>query len=119
MEWGAQMKQVIVVNTALQMPCGKLAAQVAHASVAALLVAERIAVERWLSEGMPKIVLEAADSAELLTLYEQARAKLLPAQIIQDAGKTVLEPGTITCLGMGPASVDSIDAVTGKLRLLR
>lgn len=113
------MKQVIVVNLSLQMPCGKLAAQVAHASVAALLSSEREAIEAWLSEGMPKIVLESADSTELLALYEQAREKHLPAQIIRDAGRTVLEPGTITCLGIGPASAEVIDSVTGKLGLLR
>ena len=36
----------------------------------------------------------------------------LPTALIRDAGHTVVAPGTITCLGIGPAQVSAIDAVT-------
>jgi PTH2 family peptidyl-tRNA hydrolase len=112
------MKQVIIVNEALRLPCGKLAAQVAHASVAVLLTADPDDVEKWLADGMPKIVLQVNTEAELLSLYKQARSKKIPAEIIRDAGKTVIAAGTITCLGLGPAPRDLIDSVTGNLKLL-
>lgn len=51
------MKQVIVVNEALKLPRGKLAAQVAHAAVVAFLVAGDEARQAWLAAGMPKIVM--------------------------------------------------------------
>ena len=38
--------------------------------------------------------------------------------LITDAGHTVVEPGTITCLGIGPDEEGKIDAVTGELPLL-
>ncbi|HET8911606.1 MAG TPA: peptidyl-tRNA hydrolase Pth2 [Ktedonobacteraceae bacterium] len=112
------MKQVIVVNRALRLPTGKLAAQVAHAAVASLLESPPENQISWLQVGMPKIVLEVADEAALLELHEAAQKAHLPACLIHDAGKTVVEAGTITCLGIGPAPVEEVDAVTGKLSLL-
>jgi len=113
------MKQVIVVNTKLAMPTGKLAAQVAHASVAALFSADQASIQAWLNNGMPKIILRGKDDAELTKLHEQATAAKVPAHLIRDAGRTVLAPGTVTCLGIGPATPDAIDAITGELKLLR
>lgn len=113
------MKQVIVVNEALKLPRGKLAAQVAHAAVAAMLWANDDTVNAWLDNGMPKVVLRADTESDLLKLHEVAKTRHLPAELIADAGRTVLEPGTITCLGIGPAEDDEIDAVTGDLKLLR
>ena len=38
--------------------------------------------------------------------------------MVHDAGLTQLEPGTATCLGIGPAPSNMIDLVTGGLKLL-
>jgi len=115
----SRVKQVIVVNESLRLPRGKLAAQVAHASVAALLDASNDALRSWLESGMPKVVLRADDEAQLTTLERQAIEAGLPTALIRDAGHTVVAPGTITCLGIGPAPVAAIDALTGTLRLVR
>ena len=112
------MKQVIVVDEALRLPRGKLAAQVAHASVAALLSAPNDGIRRWLEAGMPKVVLRADDDARLADLERQARDAGLPVALIRDAGRTVVEAGTVTCLGIGPAEDAEIDAITGTLRLV-
>jgi len=113
------VKQVIVVNEALRLPRGKLAAQVAHAAVAAYLHAPRDVQRRWLKEGMPKVVLRCETEAELLDLYAAATAAGLPASLIRDAGHTVLEPGTVTCAGIGPAAPADLEPLTGVLRLVR
>jgi peptidyl-tRNA hydrolase, PTH2 family len=113
------MKQVIVVNEALRLPRGKLAAQVAHAAVAALLEAPPESQRQWLAAGMPKVVLRVDGEAELAALETQAAEAGLPAALIRDAGRTVVAPGTPTCLGLGPAAAESLDAVTGELRLVR
>ncbi|VAW73746.1 hypothetical protein MNBD_GAMMA12-270 [hydrothermal vent metagenome] len=112
------MKQIIVVNLSLRLPNGKLAAQVAHASVASLLITEPEILSQWLEIGMPKIALKANDDSELLGLHERAEEAGIPSQLIRDAGKTVVTFGTITCLGLGPAKVKEIDAVTKELKLL-
>ena len=112
------MKQIIVVNNSLHLPKGKLAAQVAHAAVAAFLNAKRTEQVGWLEEGMPKVVLRVETLEELLHLNEAAAARGIAACLIEDAGRTVVPEGTVTCLGLGPAEDGVLDAVTGKLKLL-
>jgi peptidyl-tRNA hydrolase len=112
------VKQVIVVNQGLQLPKGKLAAQVAHAAVGALFQANGEAIHAWLAEGMPKMVLQVPGSEDLLKLLAQARQNGIPALLVEDAGRTVVPEGTITCLGLGPAEDEEIDKLTGELRLL-
>ncbi len=112
------MKQVIVVNQSLKLPKGKLAAQVAHASVGAFVEASDDARVNWLAEGMPKVVLEAPGEADLLQLLDLAIQSGIPALLVEDAGRTVVPAGTITCLGLGPADDEDIDRLTGGLKLL-
>jgi len=114
-----KIKQIIVVNESLKLPRGKLAAQVAHAAVAAFLEASEGAKQMWLAAGMPKVVL-SIDSAELLTeLEREANCRGIPAYMVADAGRTVVPAGTITCLGLGPADADELNELTGGLKLLR
>ena len=112
------MKQVIVVRSDLKLPKGKLAAQVAHASVDAALNANRLKVHRWRRQGAKKIVLKIKGKDELLELAEDAAKLRLNTAIIRDAGKTVVKAGTITCVCIGPDREELIDKVTGKLKSL-
>ncbi len=113
------MKQIIVINDALKLPPGKLAAQVAHAAVAAFLEADSTARRRWLALGMPKVVVRCDSEADLLALEAQAEQARLPVAPIRDAGHTVVEAGTLTCIGFGPAPSEQLDAITGGLKLAR
>ena len=113
------MKQVIVVNEALKLPRGKLAAQVAHAAVGAFIEADEQVKQAWLNSGMTKIVLKVDNEGDLLRLHHLALSQNMPAQLIQDAGRTVIPVGTVTCLGIGPASESDIDELTQDLKLLR
>ncbi len=113
------MKQVIIVNDALKLPRGKLAAQVAHASLASFLSASSQSQQEWLTVGMPKIVLSAGSEEELVDYYQRAMTDGLPVQVIKDAGKTVVESGTITCVGIGPAKKEEIDKITHHLKLVK
>lgn len=117
-------KQVIVVRTDIKMSVGKLAAQVAHASVTCVISMFKKEgrfkkwVEEWEEEGQKKVVLQAPSLNDLLSIYEKAISKGLPSCLIRDAGLTELEPGTITCVGIGPAPEELIDEITGHLKLL-
>ena len=53
-------KQVILVRTDLKLPKGKMAAQVAHASVDCVLKSYRSKVMRWKRIGLKKIVLKVS-----------------------------------------------------------
>ncbi|MHC1581138.1 peptidyl-tRNA hydrolase Pth2 [Methanopyrus sp.] len=114
-------KQVIVVRGDLDLSRGKLAAQVAHAAVGALLRARELGapVDEWLEEGQKKVVVRCEDERELMERYERARELGLPAFLVRDAGLTELEPGTVTCVGIGPEREERVDRVTGDLPLLR
>jgi peptidyl-tRNA hydrolase len=113
------LKQVIVVNEALRLPCGKLAAQVAHAAIGAFLQSGRDDQVQWLSSGMAKVVLACQSDSALQILHDQASAAGLPVFLVADAGRTVIPGGTVTCLGIGPAPEQLIDPVTAALKLLR
>jgi PTH2 family peptidyl-tRNA hydrolase len=115
------MKQAIVVRSDLKMGKGKLAAQVAHASLSA---AEQAMDRRsewfaeWKAGGQAKIVLKVQTEDALQELYRKARAARLRAALIEDRGLTQLEPGTVTCMGIGPGPDEELDRITGKLKLL-
>ena len=112
------MKQVILVRQDLKLPKGKLAVQCAHASVDAVLKSSSSKVKAWKDEGMAKIVLKVKDEKELIKLFQQAKDSGLKASLITDAGKTVVAPGTKTCVGIGPDDEDKIDEVTGSLGMV-
>lgn len=100
---------------------GKVAAQVAHASLAAAEAAQERKprwYEEWKSEGQAKIVLKVESEGELDELFRKAKSAGLPASLIQDRGLTQIEPGTVTCVGIGPGPDPEIDGITGKLKLL-
>lgn len=99
------------------MSAGKLAAQVAHASLSAYEQADDQARREWKQGGQKKVVLAAPDERTLHERKAEAEAAGLPAAIISDAGHTQLEPGTVTAMAVGPAGDDAVDAVTGDLSL--
>ncbi|MEM5797974.1 MAG: peptidyl-tRNA hydrolase Pth2 [Candidatus Aenigmatarchaeota archaeon] len=111
-------KQVIVVRSDIKLSRGKLAAQVAHASLEAYKLAKKAAIRGWEKEGAKKVIL-AADIKEIRRIATLAEKLGLPVSVIKDAGRTELKPGTLTCIGIGPAPEREIDKLTGKLKLLK
>ncbi len=117
----AELKQVIVVRNDLKMGKGKLAVQVAHASVSSLEQARKYKpkwVETWFSENQRKICVKINSEKELRILKGQIDDAQIPNALIEDAGLTQLEPGTVTCLGIGPLPTEIADRFTGELKLL-
>jgi len=111
-------KQVILVRQDLKLPKGKLAAQAAHASVDAVLKSDSNIVKAWKDEGMAKIVLKVKDEKELIKYFQLAKDNNIKASLITDAGRTVIAPGTKTCVGIGPDEEEKVDEITGELSLL-
>jgi PTH2 family peptidyl-tRNA hydrolase len=131
-------KQVIVVRKDLNMRKGKLAAQVAHASMAVILdmmakksmlhgkmeewtliMSREDALFRWLKGPFVKIVVGVDSEEELMGLYVAASLAKIPNAMIQDAGRTEFHgQPTYTCIGIGPADPEEVDKITGHLKLL-
>lgn len=113
-----QYKQVILIRTDLRLPKGKLAAQCSHAAVEAAFNSSRLKVAAWRRSGAKKVVLKVKDEEELLGYKQFAKDAGLRTALITDAGKTVIAPGTITCLAIGPDDEEKIDEITGKLKMV-
>lgn len=125
-------KQVIVVRKDLHMRAGKIAAQVAHASMAAILntgkyvgdtfqitLDPNCALEVWFSGKFTKIVVSVNSEEELLAIQEKAINANLRQALITDCGATEFHGvPTKTCLAIGPDWPDNIDPITNTLSLL-
>lgn len=111
------MKQAIVARTDIGMGTGKLAAQVAHASLSAYEDADDRSRKRWKGEGQKKIVLKGENKSQLFELADVAEREGLPHAIVRDAGHTQLDPETVTTLAVGPGPPETVDRVTGALSL--
>jgi len=113
-----EYKQAIIIRNDLKLPKGKMAAQVAHASVESALRSKKSIVKKWRNEGMGKIVLKVDNEKELLKYNQIAKDLGLTTAVITDAGHTVVEPGTRTCVGIGPDTEEKVDQVISKLKLM-
>jgi len=110
------LKQVIVIRKDLNLKKGKLAVQVAHASI---LASNKSSLkEEWEKEGQKKVVLECENLKALVFLYQEALSKGLPSAIVIDAGLTQIPRGTKTCIGIGPEKEEKIDKITSSLKLV-
>jgi PTH2 family peptidyl-tRNA hydrolase len=116
------MKQVIVVRKDLNMRKGKIAAQVAHASLGAVFqlgdkLGDKMVIpysgnlKHWMENEFTKICVSCDSYIELLTG--------LNAYLIQDSGRTEFNNvPTYTCLAIGPDEDEAINEITGHLKLL-
>lgn len=113
------IKQVLVLRHDLQVRKGKLIAQGAHAAIGALAKAKAEDIKKWEENGCTKICVSVPDENSLLQLRLDAWVAQLPYYLVQDAGRTEFHgEATYTALGIGPASAEEIDKLTGKLPLL-
>jgi len=115
-----ELKQAIIVRNDLKMQKGKIASQVAHASVSAAyktLQKNPNIFHEWFPS-MKKIILKVDSEAELLKLKQLAGQQGLVVELIRDAGRTQIPSGSTTALGIGPDSEEKIDKIVKHLKLL-
>ena len=111
-------KQVIILRTDIKMSTGKKCVQCSHACLGAYKKADKEVIKKWESEGQKKVVLKVNSEKELLEFFNRIKKEKIPCFLVEDAGLTELEPGTITALGIGPEEEKKLDKITGKLKLL-
>ncbi len=119
-------KQVIIVRKDLNMRKGKMVAQGAHASLNAVLQIKGHAyvnpdfvtlLDAWLASGYTKICVGVSSERALEVCYNAASG--LPRSLIVDEGRTEFNNvPTKTCVAIGPALGETIDLITGGLKLL-
>lgn len=143
------VKQIIVVREDLNMSRGKIASQVAHASMKVLVDAmetidreyfvtegnglhvlqseqgrflplEDPELKEWLTGSFTKIVVYVKSEEKLMNLYNKVKDAGLRVSLIIDNGTT--EFGgvkTKTCIAIGPHAAERIDPFTKKYPLLK
>ncbi len=115
-----EYKLVVVVRTDLGISKGKMAVQVAHAAVNCALKSRKSDssnFKKWFDEGQKKVVVKGQNESTLRDLQQHAREIGLVSSLVTDAGLTEVPAGTVTCLGIGPASESEIDSITGDYSL--
>ena len=125
-------KQVIIVRRDLNMRKGKIAAQVAHASMAFLVdglsgtkkVTISLTEEEaaWLYDpesAHAKVVVSVDSDMELENIISHATRAGLKAKLIIDAGRTEFAGiPTKTCAAIGPHRAERFLGITDHLKLL-
>eukprot|EP00914_Ancora_sagittata_P007962 GHVO01015705.1.p1 GENE.GHVO01015705.1~~GHVO01015705.1.p1 ORF type:complete len:167 (+),score=23.93 GHVO01015705.1:78-503(+) len=115
------MKMVVVIRSDLGMGKGKIGAQCGHAFIGAYenaLASRPDTVKEWERSGCAKVVLKVRSIEEFRAIKKHVKGEGVPHYAVCDAGRTQLEPGTVTALGIGPGHVSEIDTFTKQLQLL-
>lgn len=117
-----EVRLAICIRKDLKMTKGKTVAQSCHATLACFrslnnsLNGPKL-LERWLARGQAKITLQIENEEHLQELWFKAKELGVMACPIRDAGRTQVEPGTVTVIGIGPAPKSVLDQITGGLKL--
>ena len=120
------MKQMIVIRKDLGMRKGKMVAQGAHASMAAILskdedgvILDDYRVLRWLEGAFTKVCVSVNSEEELLELHKKAQQEGMLTALITDSGLTEFQGvPTNTAIAIGPDTYERCASVTGHLKLL-
>ena len=113
-----EIKFVVVVRKDLGMECGKIASQVGHAC-SSVVYDNFNYVHKWINNGnQRKSILKVKSEQELIELIKKAKVLNILTTVIRDAGKTQVDPNTLTCCGFGPDISSKLDKLTGHLKLL-
>jgi PTH2 family peptidyl-tRNA hydrolase len=103
----------VFANRSLGMSSGKLSAQTGHAFVISYALSRSDVADHWFEHSQAMVVLEAQDAEELQLIGSRLKdAGLLTFPII-DEGRTELEPGQLTALG-----VEIVDKTAPGMRAL-
>jgi PTH2 family peptidyl-tRNA hydrolase len=126
-------KQIIVVRKDLNMRKGKIASQVAHASM--MFLTKSLAKYRkenknieelysdvqwqWIDGSFAKIVVYVNSENELLEISKKAKEANLDVHHCVDSGATEFHGiPTLTCIAIGPANEEDFKGITTELPLL-
>jgi len=115
-----EYKLVVLVRGDLKITKGKAAAQTGHAAVnCALSIRKKDpdTFDKWTTNGQPIIVLKVGTEREMFEFKAIADSQNINNSVVCDAGRTQIEPGTYTCLGIGPAAASVLDKITGELKM--
>ena len=126
-------KQVFIINSDLGMGKGKIAGQVAHATIyymeEILLYVEGQAPENerlferfviWREEyhGLMKKIILKTTQADMQKILCELAVREIEKFAVYDRGLTQIDEGSFTCIVVEPLEEDVCDELFGRLKLL-
>lgn len=114
-------KMYVIVRSDLGMESGKIAAQAGHAFLGAYrnaLKSRPNAVESYNQTNETKIALRIKGLVQLMKVHNTLMNTNFPFVLIKDAGHTVFDEPTITCIGLGPVRESEVTDFIKRLQLL-
>ncbi len=117
-----KLRMAVVFRTDIDIPRGKAEVQAGHAFLMSFMnVANRdqASCDAYLSSGQMKISFDCDGVDEINRIAEIAKRREVPHYIVIDAGHTVFEGPTVTCIGIGPTTKTHINAITRGLSMRR
>lgn len=108
----------LLVRKDLKMGKGKIAAQCGHAVQE---LTEKCPFElkrKYYKTGCTKIVLQVCSEDELIEKWQEIRKITFLYSVVVDAGKTQIETGSKTVLGIGPVKKADIQQIVSDLKPL-
>lgn len=135
-------KYLIELENVGKMGKGKLSAQVAHASLAPILMLMRDNIHYidykapqndyklvldmnknsdialWLESSFTKVVLYVKSEEALINIHKKLKENNIISELIFDEGRTAFKKPIYTCLGIEPLSKEKLKPFLKKLRLL-
>jgi PTH2 family peptidyl-tRNA hydrolase len=115
------VKQVLVLRKDLGMRTGKMVVQGSHASRRVVVPNQDhpLVIEWQKGNVTPSACVRVESEAELVAIYEAARAAGLLCSLVEDLGFTEFHGvATKTCVAVGPGLVNEVDLITGHLKTL-
>ena len=122
----APTTMALIVRTDLGMGHGKVAAQCAHASVAAVEKCMEGSntrwaywLQRWLEvDSSSTATYKVSSEGALPKLAAAAKAAGVPYYLVRDAGRTQIAAGSRTVVSVGPAPLEAVQILTSGLESL-
>ncbi|RZF45928.1 hypothetical protein LSTR_LSTR008305 [Laodelphax striatellus] len=108
----------LMINSSLKMGKGKVAAQCGHSVVALMKQTRKVSPHLYeaCARGACRMQLYAVDSSDDFKRLKVAANQLsLTNYVVADAGRTQIASGSLTVLGVGPASADVIKQIVAGL----
>lgn len=121
-----ELKMYLLIRGDIEMPEGKLAIQAAHAILGAWvnchdeeLKAKYLGLnpEGQITSGQAKISLKAKNLHAMERARAECRALGISTALVTDAGRTVFNEPTVTCLGIGPVTRSKLPPFVEKMRM--
>ncbi|EGR29275.1 hypothetical protein IMG5_159690 [Ichthyophthirius multifiliis] len=103
------------------MSVGKIAAQTGHAILGNYQLLQKSQYEmqllnQWKQKGSQKAAFKVNSKEQMLSIQQKASSQGISTYIVCDAGKTQIEPGSITVCAIGPLKSENVDKIVEGLQ---